>query len=298
MASNPNPNSSARSMANTQQQLHPISSQQLPISHHNRPPHFHPYQHTNTIKQQPGVFPIQTQVGKVSDPIRYPLASSGRGLLPTQKGFPPQLPHQGANFGSCPPMHTSLAANSAFLHPSLSHTHMSLASISAAATATATGVPFNNNTSSKVGSSPCATPDLNAPKDLKDKNADDKLITIRDRKVRISDGVSLYALCRSWLRNGYLEEIQPQYGDGFRSLPKPLPLSLPDSFSPKRKESDEDTEDDEKIVENLSAKELLKMHVKRAKRVRARLREERLQRIQRYKGRLALLLPSNGAVQE
>ena len=150
MASNPNPNSSARSMANTQQQLHPISSQQLPISHHNRPPHFHPYQHTNTIKQQPGVFPIQTQVGKVSDPIRYPLASSGRGLLPTQKGFPPQLPHQGANFGSCPPMHTSLAANSAFLHPSLSHTHMSLASISAAATATATGVPFNNNTSSKV----------------------------------------------------------------------------------------------------------------------------------------------------
>ena len=39
--------------------------------------------------------------------------------------------------------------------------------------------------------------------------------------------------------------MQPQYGDGFRSLPKPLPLSLPDSFSPKRKESDEDTEDDE-----------------------------------------------------
>ncbi|KAJ8421356.1 LOW QUALITY PROTEIN: hypothetical protein Cgig2_032827 [Carnegiea gigantea] len=48
---------------------------------------------------------------------------------------------------------------------------------------------------------------------------------------------------------------------------------------------------DENKIENLSAKELLKRHIKRAKRVRARFREERLQRIARYKSRLALLLP-------
>ncbi|PHT60166.1 hypothetical protein CQW23_02529 [Capsicum baccatum] len=48
---------------------------------------------------------------------------------------------------------------------------------------------------------------------------------------------------------------------------------------------------DGESVEHLSAKELLQRHVKRAKRIRSRLREERLRRIARYKTRLALLLP-------
>ncbi|KAI8571724.1 hypothetical protein RHMOL_Rhmol01G0141800 [Rhododendron molle] len=105
--------------------------------------------------------------------------------------------------------------------------------------------------------------------------------------VRIYEGSSLYALCRSWLRNGYPEEPQPQYVDGVKLLPKPSPSVVVDA--PIKKEVGE--EEEERSVENLSSKDLLQRHVKRAKRVRAQLREERLQRIARYKTRLALLLP-------
>ncbi|XP_021727870.1 uncharacterized protein LOC110694988 isoform X1 [Chenopodium quinoa] len=174
--------------------------------------------------------------------------------------------------------------------------------------ATARGVTLNNHPHSKAGSFSYTAPENSAPKDPIDKGTDDTFVTLRDRKVRVSDGASLYALCRSWLRNGYVEDNQPQYGDFLKSLPKPLPLPLPlplprplyESSSPKRKDRDDETEADEveKSVEMSSAEELLTRHVKRAKRVRARLREERSQRIDRYKSRLALLLPPNGNLQE
>ncbi|KAB5520246.1 hypothetical protein DKX38_024565 [Salix brachista] len=75
------------------------------------------------------------------------------------------------------------------------------------------------------------------------------------------------------------------YGDSVKPLPRPL---LP------KEEGEEEVEKekmDEEPVDHLSAEELLKRHVKHAKKVRARLREGRLKRIARYKSRLALLLP-------
>ncbi|XP_035835046.1 uncharacterized protein LOC110890629 isoform X1 [Helianthus annuus] len=153
---------------------------------------------------------------------------------------------------------------------------------------------------------------------LRDKNGDDAFVVIRDRKVQISEGTSLYAQCRSWLKNGVPLEKQtpiptnfvpdvnealpqgreafsrfsrtsgPQYPDGVKSLPKPLPASTVEA----RKEDDLELEEENpENVDHLSAKELLQLHVNHAKKVRARLRNQRLQRIERYKDRLALLLP-------
>ncbi|KAI4375607.1 hypothetical protein MLD38_013459 [Melastoma candidum] len=116
----------------------------------------------------------------------------------------------------------------------------------------------------------------------------------RERKVMASNKDSLYAVCRSWLRSGYIQELQPQYGDGVKSLPKPLPLSAVESLAVSKEDGEGDASGDDKQeenVEDLIASVLLKRHVKHAKRVRARLRKERLQRIARYKTRLALLLP-------
>nr|GEX19074.1 hypothetical protein [Tanacetum cinerariifolium] len=47
-------------------------------------------------------------------------------------------------------------------------------------------------------------------KDIRDKNGDDAFVIIRDRKVPISEGTSLYAQCRSWLKNGFTVENQDQ----------------------------------------------------------------------------------------
>lgn len=166
-------------------------------------------------------------------------------------------------------------------------------SVTASAAAGVRGISLNPQAQSKVlaASSPCSAPENNCQKDPIDKGRDDTYVTVRDRKVRTSDGASIYALCRSWLRNGYPVETQPQYGDFIKSLPKPLPMPS-ESSSPKRMESDdEQDEEDVKSVESLDTKELLRRHIKRAKRGRARSREERLQRIERYKSRLALLLP-------
>ncbi|PON82612.1 Protein LIN [Trema orientale] len=89
------------------------------------------------------------------------------------------------------------------------------------------------------------------------------------------------------------DDTLPQYGDGVRSLPKPSPIPIATSNVQKNESQEEDNgeEEDEESVDHLSAEDLLKGHVKRAKRVRARLREVRLKRIARYKSRLALLLP-------
>ncbi|XP_021993946.1 uncharacterized protein LOC110890634 isoform X7 [Helianthus annuus] len=121
---------------------------------------------------------------------------------------------------------------------------------------------------------------------LREKNGDDAFIVIRDRKVQVSEGTSLYAQCRSWLKNGVT--LEKQYPDGVKSLPKPLPASTVEA----RKEDDLELEEENpENVDHLSAKELLQLHVNHAKKVRARLRNQRLQRIERYKDRLALLLP-------
>ncbi|XP_034703163.1 uncharacterized protein LOC117927644 [Vitis riparia] len=150
------------------------------------------------------------------------------------------------------------------------------------------GIPVSAHP--KVAPSPPSVSDCNGYKDSRDRNRDDTFVTVRDRKVRISDGASIYALCRSWLRNGFSEETQPQHYDSMKSLPRPLPIPVTDPNLPKKKE-DDDEEEDEGSVENLLPQDLLQRHIKRAKKVRARLREQRLKRIARYKTRLALLLP-------
>ncbi|KAJ4977716.1 hypothetical protein NE237_008496 [Protea cynaroides] len=139
-----------------------------------------------------------------------------------------------------------------------------------------------------------SSPDFNCYKEFRDRCRDDTVVTIHNRKVRISDGASLYALCRSWAWNGLPQETQPIFGEGVKLLPRPLPVTAADTHLPKKDEADDEEEEKEEgtdSVEHLSPRELLQRHIKRAKRVRARLREERLQCIARYKQRLALLLP-------
>lgn len=154
------------------------------------------------------------------------------------------------------------------------------------------GFPVVSSSHPKIASTQPSISDCNGFREGRDRSKDDSFAIIRDRKVRISDNASLYTLCRSWLRNGLPDETQSQYMDGVRSLPRPLPLAPQDAESPVKRDGDkEEEEEDGESVEHLSPKELLQRHVKRAKRIRSRLREERLRRIARYKTRLALLLP-------
>ncbi|KAL1346692.1 hypothetical protein AAHE18_08G205000 [Arachis hypogaea] len=140
-----------------------------------------------------------------------------------------------------------------------------------------------------------AVTDSNGYKDTstRERSRDDQYIVVRDRKVRITEDASLYALCRSWLRNGVHEENQPQQNDVMRALPKPLPASAVTGYTSNKKEEKDNDEHEEKeeSVEHLSAPDILKRHIKSAKKVRARLREERLHRISRYRSRLQLLIP-------
>uniref|UniRef100_A0A1D1ZGF3 Uncharacterized protein n=1 Tax=Anthurium amnicola TaxID=1678845 RepID=A0A1D1ZGF3_9ARAE len=142
-----------------------------------------------------------------------------------------------------------------------------------------------------------SNPELGNFKDLRDKSREDGIFLVSDRKVRLSESPSgsLYALCRSWVRNGLPQEIQANFGDGIKLLPRPLPLKVaePPTLEKSAVDAEEDDEKEEHAdsVDKLSAHDLLQRHINRAKRVRARLREERLQRIERYKQRLSLLLP-------
>lgn len=149
--------------------------------------------------------------------------------------------------------------------------------------------PFSQS-QHKVTLSSTPVSNFNGHKDIRERSKDDVFVTVNDRKVRASDNASLYALCRSWLKNGFSEESQLQNLDAVRSLPRPLPLSAQDDASPTSMAEPEEVEEEEESVENLTQKELLQQHVKRAKRVRSRIREQRLRRIAPYKTRLALLL--------
>ncbi|KAA8515725.1 hypothetical protein F0562_018664 [Nyssa sinensis] len=255
---------------------------------------------------------IHPQLAKSHDHpqgLLYPVASSGRGFLP--KAIRPQLADQTvtiANPGGFPPRPVIAAA---YPHPvrpfGFPHSdprgqtvhlirpthlqHSLLGSTGGVMTGMVKGVPVSAHPKVGPSPSPPSVSDCNGYKDTRDRSRDDTFTTVKDRKVRISDGSSLYALCRSWLRNGFPEESQPQYMDGIKSLPRPLPIPVADTHSEVKKESDKEEEEEEESVEHLSPQDLLQGHIKRAKRVRARLREERLQRIARYKTRLALLLP-------
>ncbi|WVZ56122.1 hypothetical protein U9M48_006699 [Paspalum notatum var. saurae] len=135
------------------------------------------------------------------------------------------------------------------------------------------------------------------PKDREKIREEPTIVVINDRKVNLldSESGSLYALCRSWVRNGVPHESQPSFGNDEPLLPRPLPASVVDS---RISEDDNNDPADEDLVEEpqknadgeFNPSDLLKQHVKRAKKIRARLQKERLRRIERYKQRLALLL--------
>ncbi|KAF7835959.1 uncharacterized protein G2W53_010818 [Senna tora] len=82
----------------------------------------------------------------------------------------------------------------------------------------------------------------------------------------------MYALCRSWLRNGGYEENQPQQEDVIKALPRPLPASVVATYMANNKEDGDGDkqEEDEKPDEQLTPQDLLKRHIRRAKKVRAR----------------------------
>ncbi|CAI9764654.1 unnamed protein product [Fraxinus pennsylvanica] len=132
------------------------------------------------------------------------------------------------------------------------------------------GIPVSTSHHTKVGPSTTIS-DSNGYKDLRDRSRDDTITVIGDRKVRISENASIYTLCRSWLRNGFPEETQPQHPDVIKCLPRPLPVASQHSDSPGRKDGDkEEEEKDVESVEDISTKDLLQRHIKRAKRVRSR----------------------------
>lgn len=229
--------------------------------------------------------------------LLFPPVSSGRDLFP--KSLRPDQSVTVAN----PNLYSS-RSHVAYPRPPIASSHLDalnpvhfvnppylqqpLPHVSGAGPGAVKGIPFPLN--SKGGPSVSSVPERNQFKNSRDRNRDETPITVRNRKVRITNGTSLYALCRSWLRNGVPEEIQPQFDSMAKSLPRPLPRPVTDDL-PKKKEDGQEKEEEEESIEHLSTKDLLKKHVKRAKRVRARLTEERLQRIARYKTRLALLLP-------
>lgn len=285
-----------------------------PISPYPHPPsHYHHRLPSQQLHQQPlyasqpfanlaprGGGGAPSSAAAANRGILYPVASSGRGFLPkairsqsataadqiaNQAGFPPR-----PVLGGPPYSHTVRAFGFPHSDPHAhlirpAHVHQTFLGSTGVISAAVKGVPVSGQL--KAATSQPSVSECNGYKDQRDRSRDDMFATVRDRKVRIYEGSSLYALCRSWLRNGYPEEPQPQYVDGVKLLPKPSPSLVVDALI--KKEVGE--EEEERSVENLSSKDLLQRHVKRAKRVRAQLREERLQRIARYKTRLALLLP-------
>ncbi|XP_071721106.1 uncharacterized protein [Rutidosis leptorrhynchoides] len=217
--------------------------------------------------------------------IPYPVASSGRGLVPNSDGYPPR--HVSGGY----PYHRAYGfPNSDVSGQNLTQSvntmsaHLQQQSFMGAGGV----IPTSGSVSAhhKVVGQPSIGDD-NSLKNIREKNGDDSFVIIRDRKVQVSEGTSLYAQCRSWLKNGVTVENQPQYADCVKSLPKPLPASMVEPIKEDDTEIDERTED----VENMSAKELLQLHVNHAKKVRMRLKNQRLQKIERYKERLALLIP-------
>ncbi|KAG4132506.1 hypothetical protein ERO13_D08G037401v2 [Gossypium hirsutum] len=214
--------------------------------------------------------------------VVYPVASSGRGFLSTNHSCRPILPYHPHPHSHSHPFGNPRPPPPPPPLPQPTHFHPPLK-----------GLPPSLHP--KVASSPFSHAETKGYKGVRERTKDDSLVNVRDRKVRISDGASIYSLCRSWLRNGFPDEPQPQYGDIFKSLPQPLPIpvtgSLPKEAEDREEQVEEDKKEDEQSVEYLSTEDLLKRHINRAKKVRSRLRQERLKRIVRYKTRLALLLP-------
>lgn len=139
----------------------------------------------------------------------------------------------------------------------------------------------------------------------RDKGAENaSVISIQDRKVRVTsdyDSMSLYALCRRWVRNDVPRKDQPGSQNFVKILPKPSPAVKVEqddvAYEEDGKKDGSDTGTSSELqaflegrVTSLSEQDLLQSHIKHFKDVRKRSREEQMQRIGRYRQRLALLL--------
>lgn len=229
--------------------------------------------------------PLQSAVPRIpAQPVLYPVASPGRGFgTKPASGFPPRP--------AVAPFSPQFRPVQPIRAPNLHHSHVE--SAGGAASVPINGIPVSAQP--KVAPSPSSVSDCNVYKTSRGWNRNGIIYTCRGRKLRLSEDSSLYSLCRSWLKNGCHEETQSISGDDVKFLPRPLPKSIVDAELPKKmkcteEEEDDKREEDEGSVENLSTHDLLKRHVKRARRIRSGLREERLRRIARYKTRLATLL--------
>ncbi|KAL5098485.1 hypothetical protein RYX36_002812 [Vicia faba] len=266
-----------------------------PFPNPNSKPHHHYTSHSHQHQQhqqQPQQQQQQTLPLRTPIPFHYPFPSPSRAAANhAVGGYPPPAPpppllysHGGGVRGM------NLDYLSHALHVTRPLSHVQFPHLAAAATSS----PTVKGHIKVTGRS--AVSDVNGHKDTsaRERSRDDTLTVVRDRKVRLTEDASLYALCRSWLRNGVNEESQPPQKDATMALPKPLPVSMVDTCTSNQKDdenAEDEQEEDEKSVEHLLTQDLLKRHIKRAKRVRARLREERSQRIARYRNRLRLLVP-------
>ncbi|KAG2327772.1 hypothetical protein Bca4012_036793 [Brassica carinata] len=250
---------------------------------HRQPqPNFHPHP-----------FPVRrsnTVAGSPHQDQPSALAYPGRGL-PTRPGR--QSPITVADpSGGYPPLLPVYAYQNG--HPTSQFTRAQIQQASHLGSGHLNGVP--HFLQPRVAHPPSTSVLDNGGRSNNARSRNDVLVLVRKRKVRITEGASLYSLCRSWLRNGAHEGVEKQQSDTTMTcLPKPLPASdVVETCLPKDEPNREEDKEDEESVKQLSDSDLLKRHVDRAKKVRARLREERLKRIGRYKARLALLLPPFG----
>ncbi|KAF7140005.1 hypothetical protein RHSIM_Rhsim06G0015600 [Rhododendron simsii] len=160
--------------------------------------------------------------------ILYPVASSGRGFLPkairsqsaaaaadqiaNQAGFPPR-----PALGGPPYSHTVRAFGFPHSDPHAHlirppHVHQTFLGSTGVISAGVKGVPISGQL--KAATSQPSVSECNGYKDQRVASVQNvgqpisKLLSIFLLKVRIYEGSSLYALCRSWLRNGYPEEPQ------------------------------------------------------------------------------------------
>ncbi|EPS68426.1 hypothetical protein M569_06343, partial [Genlisea aurea] len=267
-----------------------------PLQNPTRPPNPLPFYSQSPSRLPSNPNPNYPQLAPRTPHSQDPsqIGSSGGGIVsrPLSAGRPTQRPP----YGSPCLLDQGLARPNNLNHVILGPMRGSSADTSGAGAmpGVAQGIPFPTSSHSKVHPHSILVGDSNGhTTDLRGRHRDDVVALIRDRKVRLSENASLYALCRSWLRNGVPADMQPQYVDVVKSLPRPSHVSGQTADSPEKNEASSEVEtEDEDSVGQLSEKELLQRHIKRAKKIRSKLNERRFKRIDRYKSRLALLLSS------
>nr|GMD65214.1 proline-rich receptor-like protein kinase PERK8 isoform X1 [Ipomoea batatas] len=230
----PNPSSSSTSAAPataataTTTATRPLYSNSRPIT---AQPHPFPPQSQRFPSNQN---PIYSQLAPRPDPstapppppqqqhhsILYPVASSGRGFLsrpaapsPNQTNYltRPAVAYSSAipPFGISAHMDPGLGQGLGFTRPAnLPHAHVnSTANAGPIMPVVVKGVPVTSAHPKLAPPLPSFS-DFSGSKDGRDRSKDDSFAIVRERKVKVSETASLYALCRSWLRNGFPEATQ------------------------------------------------------------------------------------------